>query len=240
MTIVTTSWDDGHSADLRVAALLAANGLKGTFYVAFNHPSTPQISDAEIRSLHAMGMEIGSHTLTHKILTGRPFAEAHHELAESKKRLEDIVGAPVAGLSYPQGAYTAAARKALAATGYIYGRTTVAFRLGRTFDPELMPISYEFWHMPRIAISRHALRDGNILGLCNWLRVTRLGTDPVALGRMLFDAAHARGGIFHLNARSWEIDQRNLWGELETVLHHVANRPDVRYMTNGEAIPPYN
>src|SRR5437016_638262 len=89
--IVTTSWDDGHSTDLRIAELLAAHGLKGTFYVAFNHPNSPEISDDEICTLSRMGMEIGSHTMTHRLLTGRPPADVQHELSKSKKRLEDIL-----------------------------------------------------------------------------------------------------------------------------------------------------
>jgi len=31
---VTTSWDDGHELDLRLASELAAHGMAGTFYVA--------------------------------------------------------------------------------------------------------------------------------------------------------------------------------------------------------------
>src|SRR5207244_4479017 len=66
-TIVTTSWDDGHHADLRVADRLAAHALKGTFYVALNHPGNKDIGDDEIRTLQRMGMEVGSHTLTHRL-----------------------------------------------------------------------------------------------------------------------------------------------------------------------------
>jgi Polysaccharide deacetylase len=231
---VTTSWDDGHSADLRIAELLLRFGLKGTFYVAFNDPKPQEIGDGEIRALHRMGMEIGSHTLTHRLLTGRTLAEVKFELSESKKRLEDILGAAVVALSYPQGAYTAAARRALAETGYTLGRSTIAFRIGRRFDPLLMPISIEFCRASRRSITRHALRDGNLAGLVEWLRVARLDTDPVALSASMFDAALASGGIFHLNARSWEIDQNGLWSDLENAIRHLAHRPGVYYATNSE------
>ena len=46
-TIVTTSWDDGHRTDLRLADRLAAHALKGTFYVALNHPGDKDIGDDE-------------------------------------------------------------------------------------------------------------------------------------------------------------------------------------------------
>jgi hypothetical protein len=59
-TIVTTSWDAGHDLDMRLAERLSAYALKGTFYVALNHPGPKNTSDEKIRGPHAMGMEIGS------------------------------------------------------------------------------------------------------------------------------------------------------------------------------------
>jgi peptidoglycan-N-acetylglucosamine deacetylase len=233
---VTTSWDDGHDADLRVADLLAAHGLKGTFYVAFNHPESKGISDQDIRILSRMGMEIGSHTLTHRLLTGRPAAEIRHEMSESKRRLEDILGAPVSAFSYPQGGFTAVARAALIDTGYRLGRSTIAFRTAYDFDPWLMPISVEFCRYSRIAIIRHALRDGNLAGLVNWMHIARLEVDPLCLGRLIFDEVIARGGIFHLNARSWEVESNGLWREFEAMVRYIARFSDVRHVTNSEAL----
>jgi peptidoglycan-N-acetylglucosamine deacetylase len=233
---VTTSWDDGHSADLRVAELLAAHGLKGTFYVAFSHPESKEISDQDIRILSRMGMEIGSHTLTHRLLTGRPTAEVRHELSESKRRLEDILGAPVNAFSYPQGAFTNAARAALIDTGYRLGRSTMAFRTAYDFDPWLMPISIEFCRYSRIAIIRHALRDGNLAGLANWMQLARLEVDPLALGRLVFDRVTARGGLFHLNARSWEVEASGLWRDFEAMVRYIAQFPAVRHATNSESL----
>jgi peptidoglycan/xylan/chitin deacetylase (PgdA/CDA1 family) len=236
LTIVTTSWDDGHHTDVRLAERLAAYALKGTFYVALNHPRDKEISDDEIRALQRMGMEIGSHTLTHRLLTGRSAEEVRYELTVSKARLEDITGASVVAFSYPEGAFTAVSCAALAQTGYTLGRTTIAFRTSTMFDPVRMPISIDFRRASRVALARHALRDANIAGLADWLRVARLETDPVKLGKLLFDAALAHGGIFHLNARSWEIDGNGLWQDLDALLSHVAHRPGVHYATNSEAL----
>jgi peptidoglycan/xylan/chitin deacetylase (PgdA/CDA1 family) len=236
LTIVTTSWDDGHHKDLRLAEHLAEYALKGTFYVALNHPGDKDIGDDEIRALQRMGMEIGSHTLTHRLLTGRSAEDVRYELAESKARLEDITGAPVVAFSYPEGAFTATACVALIQTGYSLGRTTMAFRTSTMFDPARMPISIDFRRASRVALARHALRDANIAGLADWLRLARLESDPVKLGKLLFDATHAHGGIFHINARSWEIDANGLWQDLDALLSHVAHRPGVHYATNSKAL----
>src|SRR5262245_17378478 len=99
--IVTASFDDGHRFDLKVAEKLAARGLKATFYVAWNHPKGPEIAPEDIRRLRKLGMEIGSHTFTHRMLTGRSRQEVVEELVRSRETLEDLLGEPVTSLSYP-------------------------------------------------------------------------------------------------------------------------------------------
>ena len=34
IAVLTTSWDDGHRCDVRLARMLKEHGLKATFYVA--------------------------------------------------------------------------------------------------------------------------------------------------------------------------------------------------------------
>jgi SAM-dependent methyltransferase len=49
-TYITTSWDDGHPTDLRVAALLAKYGIAGTFYV----PATARQRQAYLLPMKTM------------------------------------------------------------------------------------------------------------------------------------------------------------------------------------------
>ena len=49
---VTTSWDDGHPSDRRLADLLAKHKIHGTFYVPCrNSEGRPVMRDAEVRDL---------------------------------------------------------------------------------------------------------------------------------------------------------------------------------------------
>jgi peptidoglycan/xylan/chitin deacetylase (PgdA/CDA1 family) len=57
----------------------------------------------EVREMHALGMTIGSHTMTHPNLPSAGLAAARHELAASKARLEAEISAPVTMFSYPNG-----------------------------------------------------------------------------------------------------------------------------------------
>jgi peptidoglycan/xylan/chitin deacetylase (PgdA/CDA1 family) len=57
----------------------------------------------EVRSLVAAGMGVGAHTLTHPLLSQLPVEAAWTEIAESRARLEQVIGRPVWALAYPFG-----------------------------------------------------------------------------------------------------------------------------------------
>lgn len=57
----------------------------------------------EIREMAGQGFSMGSHTVSHAILTELTGAEARRELVESRRRLEDELNEPVRALAYPNG-----------------------------------------------------------------------------------------------------------------------------------------
>jgi len=90
--IVTTSWDDGHMLDLKLAELLRKYDLKGTFYVApLNREFKKEdlMSDYQLRRL-SQEFEIGAHTMTHPRLGKISAEEADKEIRESKTYLESF------------------------------------------------------------------------------------------------------------------------------------------------------
>lgn len=64
---------------------------------------SPMLTWDQVRAMHAMGMVIGSHTMTHPNLPNAGLADAEREIRESKARLEDELSAPVTMFSYPNG-----------------------------------------------------------------------------------------------------------------------------------------
>src|SRR5438552_7818919 len=89
---ITTSWDDGHPLDLRVAELLAKYGLRGTFYVP-RTAQTETMTAAQLRELSGV-FEVGGHTLGHVDLTTATEQQAWQEIADSRSWLEDSTGQP--------------------------------------------------------------------------------------------------------------------------------------------------
>lgn len=61
------------------------------------------MTSAQVRQLHDAGMRIGAHTMHHPILARLPAAQARAEIADGKRRLEDIIDAPVTLFAYPNG-----------------------------------------------------------------------------------------------------------------------------------------
>jgi peptidoglycan/xylan/chitin deacetylase (PgdA/CDA1 family) len=61
------------------------------------------MTDEQVARLAAAGIEIGAHTMTHPILASIDAASARAEIGQSKRRLEEIVGAPVRSFAYPNG-----------------------------------------------------------------------------------------------------------------------------------------
>ena len=231
MPTITLSFDDGHADDLRALDLLETRGLKASFYVAFNDPGRMQIAEADVRRIADAGHEIGSHTLSHKVLVTQSAAQVRRELAESKARLEDIVGRPVTALSYPLGYVNDAVEAAMRETGYTLGRTQTLFRAGPVGDPLRMPISVDATPTPRLAAFKQSLREANGAGFAAWA-ATGFATDPAALlGPLLARARH--GGVFHLYARSWELTRDNGWSRYTSLLDRLSGLTGFVYATNS-------
>lgn len=66
-------------------------------------PRDLMMSSQQVRELRTMGMQIGAHTVTHPILARLPVAEARHEIVESRRHLEGLLGEPVTLFAYPNG-----------------------------------------------------------------------------------------------------------------------------------------
>jgi peptidoglycan/xylan/chitin deacetylase (PgdA/CDA1 family) len=103
----------------------------------------------EVRALRAAGMEIHSHTRTHRILQTLPLDELADELGGARDDLERELGEPVRAVSYPVGRSVAAAppiRRAVHEAGYDLGfsNTSGVTWTSRPFDPlDIRRISVE-------------------------------------------------------------------------------------------------
>ena len=141
------TFDDGCVSDYREAfPALRELGMRATFFVVPSLVGRPgYVSWPELREMAAAGMEIGSHSLTHPFMHELDESGIRREFGESKRVLEDRLGAAVRSASLPRGWEPPDFERVLEDLGY---RVFCTSRVG-------------WWHpggralaMPRIAVRR--------------------------------------------------------------------------------------
>jgi len=231
LRIVTTSWDDGDYADLKLAELLRSKGIRGTFYVPINYRERP-LGHSDLRALASQGFEIGAHGWSQKHLWGLQPQELTEEVRPCKRVLEDIIGREVEMFCYPRGRYDANVVHALQEAGYRGARTVRMLATKPTFNVFEMPTTLQVFPHVRFTYFKNAARARSLETLQSCLlQMPRLGS-WIELGKRLFDAVLQNGGIWHLFGHSWEIESLGLWDDLCEILDYVGRRDGVAYVPN--------
>lgn len=228
---VTTSWDDGHIFDLKMAKLLNKYALKGTFYVS---PQNREFKASELLSGEQIvalsrDFEIGAHTMTHPRLGKLRSDLAYAEIRESKRYLENLTGKAVESFCYPGGCYNFL---------NVHQVRDMGFRLART----VKRFSFNSRNPYELSTSLHAYNHWSDI----WQIALFSKFNPVVfwkyylhwdiLAMAMFDYVAQRGGVFHLWGHSWEIDSHQDWDRLGKVFGYISNRAGVNYVENKELI----
>jgi peptidoglycan/xylan/chitin deacetylase (PgdA/CDA1 family) len=237
LRIVTTSWDDGDPSDLRVAELLYARGLGGTFYVPITYEGHQVLDESDVRSLNRSGFEVGGHGFSHKVLPQLSSEEIARELRICRNRLEDVLGDGVRMFCYPKGRFSPKVIGHAKAAGYEGARTTRMFRQELDFDPFHMPTTLHAYPNTKMQYAKNLLRGGNLRGLLGYASRFTWRQSWVTMAKMLFDRVLEEGGIWHLYGHSWLVKEMNLWDDLKQVLDYVSGREGVLHVTNAEVLP---
>jgi peptidoglycan/xylan/chitin deacetylase (PgdA/CDA1 family) len=136
------TFDDGCETDLVTAApLLRELGFCATFYATVGFlDKRGYLTRSQLRELSDLGMEIGSHSMTHPYLPDLSDEDLAREIAASKAELEEITGHPVHHFSCPGGRWDERVAAQAQRSGYRSVSTsriaansagTNLFRLGR-------------------------------------------------------------------------------------------------------------
>lgn len=234
--VFTCSIDDGHPSDMKVADLLSKHGLNGTFYVPIhNQEGFDVMSHAQTREL-SRRFEIGSHTHDHCFLNGVAIEEARYQIAEGKNRLEDLLGAKVAGFCYPKGQYSRRVVDLVQACGFSYARTTENLRFDAGKKPLEMPTTIQFYPHASGVYVRNFARSGQWLRRFDGLRLAMRENHWIARLYAMFDHACEHQAVFHLWGHSRDIDALNAWTELDRFFAYVASGVPARNRVNNEQL----
>lgn len=235
--IVTTSWDEGSPFDLRVAKLLAARKVAGTFYVPVKgrHRSS-RMGFGEIFDLDQQRFEGGAFGVSHPDLCACDPNQLTMEIEGCKSRLEDDLVKKVSMFAYPQGRHNNEVIASLKSAGYVGARTTAMLDRGLSFDPFRMPTSVRVFPHSRLDYLRNLAGVWNAKRTWSYALHFRHANNWIELAKLIFDSVLHDGGVWHLYGHSWEIEELRLWDGLKEVLDYVSGRPDVLYLANSSVV----
>jgi peptidoglycan/xylan/chitin deacetylase (PgdA/CDA1 family) len=99
------TFDDGRTSDYAVAyPTLAAAGARAEFFVNTATIGQPGYLDwSQVMEMHRAGLSFQSHSRDHVVLLGLSVTALQRQLGDSKRLLEDRLGAPVDFLAAPYG-----------------------------------------------------------------------------------------------------------------------------------------
>lgn len=136
------TFDDGYeSVFTHALSLMKEFDFKGIVYipaeyvgrlndwdVQFGGKTYKHLSEEQICRLCKEGFEIGSHGMSHHLLTYMDTARLQNELTESRRILQNLCGDPVLSMSYPFGRFNRRVIRTAEQAGYQYGVGSIYFR----------------------------------------------------------------------------------------------------------------
>ncbi|MDC1359613.1 polysaccharide deacetylase family protein [Gammaproteobacteria bacterium] len=231
--IFTMSWDDGSKSDLRLAELLAKYSIESTFYIPQrNIEGIPVIDEHEIR-LISQTCEVGGHSLDHIRLNKLSPEDQNYQVSQSKDWLENVIGEQIYGFCYPGGKYNSITIKAVRKAGYYYARTTENFQT-EIIDKFQMPTTMQFYgHNSHILYLNMLKSHNRFTKFANYFSSISANKLSQRLEIILYNAIESNQKYLHIWGHSWELDQLNMWGELENFLKLVQqNSGSIAFKTN--------
>jgi len=232
--IVTTSWDDGHPLDMKLAKLLIKYSLQGTFYIPTRFLYS-KMNDSDVRRL-SENFEIGAHTFSHVKLTSISISEAKREIAGNKTMLEEIIGKKVKMFAYPQGIYNEEIISLVKMLGFDGARTVEDFKTN-ILDPFRMGVTLQVRPYGRKELTKKLLQVENLRMKLFLLKcLSTLVNSWEDLATSLFNYVYRNGGVFHIWGHSWEIEKFKMWDSLDFFLSYISGKRNVAYLCNSAVV----
>jgi peptidoglycan/xylan/chitin deacetylase (PgdA/CDA1 family) len=149
---IVLTFDDGTADHLAVAETLHERDLPAIFFVSSALLGTSgYLSNADLLAIRKMGHVVGSHAVHHESLGRLGPSELSHELGDSRRALQDLLGESVTLFAPPGGIVSGAVLRAIPRHGY---------EACRLMHWGLYHSQHERWTIPCVPVTSFTLSSG--------------------------------------------------------------------------------
>lgn len=205
---LTMSYDDGRLEDRQLVELFNRYNIKASFHLnsglAKDEKRVPQ---EEWRTLY-QGHEISCHTVLHPTIARCPIDQVALQVLEDRRRLEELAGYPVRGMSYPNGSYSPEIKRLLPLLGIEYSRV-----VGDTHNFSLPD---DFFEWKATCHHNHNLIENGR----NFVRLDK--------SQYLY--------LMYVWGHSYEFETKEDWALMEEFCMLVSGKKEIWYATNIQLV----
>jgi len=205
---IKASFDDASAEDMKVARLLRKYKIADAIFYFPGYPhfanersGRTSLTEDQMQDI-AKHFEIGSHTMTHPMLTRIDLKRAEVEIHNSRMFLADKFKQDINSFCYPRGYANPDIQKLVADAGYSNARSTLVGYIHESENP----------YFEQTAV--HVGCNRKEYGGKTWLEYALY---------MLKQAKNTSKSVFHFFGHGWEIEKNNGWADFETLLKEVSN-----------------
>lgn len=205
---LTFSYDDGVVYDEKLASILNAHKMKGTFNINSGMLGSDKHHLTIEKAIEVYrGHEVSVHGTYHADFTNVPISRASYEIIEDRINLEKWFNTIICGMAYPYGTYNDEVVAAAKSCGIVYSRTVK---------------STHNFNLPENWLTLHPTchhNDERLMELAKTFTELKPQTSPQ---------------MFYLWGHSYEFNNNDNWNVIEEFADFMANRDDIWYATNME------
>ncbi len=230
--LITTSWDDGHPQDMKLAGLLHKYNMPATFYIPQTNAEQEVMDVASMMEL-SKEFEIGGHTIHHVRIRDRSESLFAEEIKGCYNWLGDILGSEPVSFCFPGGVYNSPAVEYTLKTGFKVIRTTELLTARTPGNNSVVGTTLQVFNHSDFTYIKHLVKRKKLNSLAVFLKIGyNNGLEQMADNYI--EKILAEGGCFHLWGHSWEIEEFGLWNQLEDLLKRISGIAEADYITNAQ------
>lgn len=234
MNLITTSWDDGYPADHRLAELLQKYNIQGTFYIPKSNAEYEVMNEKKILEI-AQHFEVGGHTINHVKINKTSELFFGKEIMGCFQWLENLLEKKPVSFCFPCGVYNKPAIAYTLNTGFKIIRTTELLNPHNGYAPGVIPTTIQVYKHSNFTYFKHLLKRLKFQSLGMYVR-SGCNSNLLHLVEYYLKHISQHGGCFHLWGHSWEIEENNLWKDLEQIFKLISNHKNFNYIQNQDLL----